>query len=41
MNTLKVKNIVFGEGIPKICAPLVATGYEVLIKEAALSFSSH
>ena len=35
MNTLKVKNIVFGEGIPKICAPLVATGYEVLIKEAA------
>lgn len=34
MTSIQVKNIVLGEGIPKICAPLVETNYDSLIKEA-------
>lgn len=36
MNPIKVKHIMLGEGIPKICAPLVQTDYESLIKEAGM-----
>lgn len=34
MDSIKIKNVVLGEGTPKICAPLVQTGYQALIKEA-------
>lgn len=36
MNSVRIKNIVLGEGIPKICVPLVETGYHSLIEEASL-----
>jgi 3-dehydroquinate dehydratase-1 len=39
MNTVKVKNVVLGDGIPKICVPIVAKRKEDIIKEA-LSFES-
>jgi 3-dehydroquinate dehydratase I len=38
MNTVKVKNVVLGEGIPKICIPIAAKTKEEIIAEA-LSFS--
>lgn len=31
-NTLKIKDIVFGEGTPKICLPIVDTTYEAIIE---------
>ncbi len=34
MNTVTVKNVVIGDGIPKICIPIVATTKEDIIKEA-------
>lgn len=34
MNTVTVKNVVIGAGIPKICIPIVATAKEDIIKEA-------
>ncbi len=34
MNTVKVKNVVLGEGIPKICVPIVAVTKEAIIEEA-------
>lgn len=34
MNTVKVKNVVLGDGIPKICVPIVAKTKEEIIKEA-------
>jgi 3-dehydroquinate dehydratase-1 len=37
MNTVKVKNIVLGDGIPKICVPIVSKTKEEIIAEA-LSF---
>lgn len=37
MNTVKIKNIVLGDGIPKICVPIVAKTKEDIIAEA-LSF---
>lgn len=35
-----IKNQVFGEGVPKICVPLVATTKEGLVKEAQLAKDS-
>lgn len=34
MNTVKVKNIIIGEGIPKICVPIVGETIEKIIEEA-------
>lgn len=34
MKPIQIKNIVLGEGIPKICVPLVSTTGEALLKEA-------
>ncbi|NDL68779.1 type I 3-dehydroquinate dehydratase [Anaerotalea alkaliphila] len=34
MNTVKVKNLVLGEGIPKICVPIVAKTKREIIEEA-------
>lgn len=34
MNTVKVKNVVLGDGIPKICVPIVAKTKEEIIEEA-------
>ncbi len=34
MNTVKVKNITLGDGIPKICVPIVAQTKEAIIAEA-------
>ena len=34
MNIVKIKNVILGEGIPKICAPLVESGFDSLIREA-------
>jgi 3-dehydroquinate dehydratase-1 len=34
MNPVTVKNITFGEGIPKICVPLVASDTDTLLSEA-------
>ncbi|MFC4024218.1 type I 3-dehydroquinate dehydratase [Oceanobacillus longus] len=34
MNTVKVKDVVIGEGIPKICVPIVGTTIEELKEEA-------
>lgn len=34
MNNVKIKDVILGEGIPKICAPLVETGFDSLIREA-------
>ncbi|MCM3570246.1 type I 3-dehydroquinate dehydratase [Neobacillus mesonae] len=36
MNTLKIKNITIGEGIPKIIVPLVGTTKELILQEAEL-----
>lgn len=36
MNTLKIKNTIIGEGIPKIIVPLVGTTEETIMQEAAL-----
>lgn len=35
MNTVKVRNTVIGEGIPKICVPIVGTTKESIVEEAA------
>ena len=34
MNIVKIKDVILGEGIPKICAPLVESGFDSLIREA-------
>lgn len=34
MNTVKVKNVILGDGIPKICVPIVAKTKEEIIEEA-------
>ena len=34
MNTVKVRNTVIGEGMPKICIPIVGTDKEGILKEA-------
>lgn len=39
MNTVKVKNVVLGDGVPKICVPIVAKTKDEIIAEA-LSFKS-
>jgi 3-dehydroquinate dehydratase-1 len=39
MNTIKVKNIVLGDGVPKICVPIVAKTKTEIIEEA-LSFAN-
>jgi 3-dehydroquinate dehydratase I len=39
MNTVKVKNVILGNGIPKICVPIVAKTKEEIIMEA-LSFAN-
>lgn len=33
MNTVKIRNIVIGEGMPKICVPIVGTTKEELLQE--------
>ena len=33
MNTVNVRNIVIGEGIPKICVPIVGKTKEELLSE--------
>lgn len=35
METIRIKNVVIGEGLPKICVPLIAEKMEGLRKEAA------
>jgi 3-dehydroquinate dehydratase I len=39
MNTVKVKNVILGDGIPKICVPIVAKTKKEIVEEA-LSFRS-
>lgn len=39
MNTVKVKNVILGNGIPKICVPIVAKTKKEIVEEA-LSFAS-
>lgn len=39
MNTVKIKNIVLGDGIPKVCVPIAAKTKEEIIEEA-LSFKN-
>lgn len=39
MNTVKVRNIMIGEGLPKIVVPIVATNKEEIIKEAKVVIS--
>lgn len=39
MNTVTVKNVVLGDGIPKICVPIVAKTKEEIVEEAK-SFSA-
>jgi 3-dehydroquinate dehydratase I len=34
MNIVKIKNVVIGDGIPKICAPIVAKNKKEIIEEA-------
>ena len=34
MNTVHVRNITIGEGIPKICVPIVASSGDAILKEA-------
>ncbi|MBS6955025.1 MAG: type I 3-dehydroquinate dehydratase [Enterocloster asparagiformis] len=34
MNTVHVRNIAIGEGIPKICVPIVAPGQDAILAEA-------
>ena len=34
MNTVKVKGIVLGEGVPKICVPIVAETKAAIVEEA-------
>ncbi len=34
MNRVQVKNVVFGEGVPKICVPIVAQTKEAIVAEA-------
>ena len=34
MNTVKVRNIVIGEGMPKICVPIVGVTKEAILEEA-------
>ncbi len=34
MNRVQVKNVVFGEGVPKICVPIVAQTKKAIIEEA-------
>ena len=32
MNTVRVRNMVLGDGIPKICVPVIAHTYEELVR---------
>ncbi|MCM8711594.1 type I 3-dehydroquinate dehydratase [Clostridium sp. SYSU_GA19001] len=41
MNTVKVKNVVLGDGIPKICVPIVAKTKKEIIEEALSIASLH
>ncbi len=34
METVKVKNVIFGEGVPKICVPIVAETKAAIVEEA-------
>ena len=34
MNTVHIRNIALGEGIPKICVPIVARTCEAILEEA-------
>ena len=34
MNTVKVRNVVIGEGMPKICVPIVGVTKEAILEEA-------
>lgn len=34
MNTVKIRNVVIGEGIPKICVPIVGVTREAILEEA-------
>ena len=34
MNTVKVRNVVLGEGVPKICVPIVAKTKEDILAAA-------
>ena len=34
MNSVKVRNVVFGEGMPKICVPIVGTTKEEILNQA-------
>ena len=34
MNTVKIRNMVLGEGVPKICVPIVGVTKEDILKEA-------
>lgn len=36
MNTVIVKNIVFGEGIPKVCVPMIGRNIDLLKEEARI-----
>ena len=40
METIKVKNVIIGEGMPKICVPLVPEKLEQLSAEAAMARES-
>ena len=40
MNHVHIRNLILGEGIPKICVPLTASSEEELIAQAALLPSS-
>ncbi len=34
MNTVKVRNVVLGEGMPKICVPIVGITKEEILNQA-------
>ena len=34
MNTVKVRNVVLGEGMPKICVPIVGITKEEILKSS-------
>lgn len=40
MNVLKVRNLTIGEGIPKICVPIVGVTKEAILESAALAAKS-
>lgn len=41
MNTVKVKNVILGDGIPKICVPIVAKTKKEIVEEALRFRSLH